>query len=350
VRFVAHSEGFPMSSKKIAETIQQAREWARAEYETKTKGLIFTKDFQSRQEALMHDPMATIGERVMAWILRRSWGEYVLYAIREDGEPAYQRDCARELGIDKRKVSNAIAYNQKRGYLENHPKKLYPVISPVLGGPPQKVTRSPDFLQFIENWKVTHSSDFQELEVARSTVERIRKVILSDYKKSRRADKNGDVSLLETIESNSETRLRAVLSPLEASNQRHKQAPAKPTSEGRTQSEHLANARKILFDHVEHMQKAFPNTPFSRPPIDRSDPGDQGLVDRILKEIGTTEEQEIIGFVVWCSAKFKGIGKGGMHVQSRAPGTANGPASLGLLVNWAVDYARVARPKARGAP
>jgi hypothetical protein len=339
-----------MSSKKIAETIQQTREWARAEYEAKTKGLSFTKDFQTRQEALMRDPLATVGERVMAWILRRSWGEFRLYAVREDGEPAYQRDCVKELGIDKKAVSRAVAYYQKRGYLENQPKLLYPVIAPQLTSPVNTREKSQEYATFYEDWKVAYSCDFQEEEVARSTIKRITKVRLSLYKKSREQKRKAAASLLENLESNSETRPRAVLSPLEASNQRHKQAPAKPPSEGRTQSEDLANARKILFDHVEHMQKAFPNTPFARPPIDRSDPGDQGTVDRILKEIGTTEEQEIIGFVVWCSARFKGIGKGGMHVQSRAPGTANGPVSLGLLVNWATDYARVARPKARGAP
>ena len=175
-----------------------SRAQARAEYESATRGLIFTKDFQTRQEALMHDPLATVGERVMAWILRRSWGEYVLYAIRDDGEPAFQRDCAKDLGIDKKAVSHAVAYYQRRGYLENQPKKLYPVISPVLGGPPKKVVRSSDFLQFINDWKVAHSSDFHELEVARSTVERIRKVILSEYKKSRTAGTNGGPSLYET--------------------------------------------------------------------------------------------------------------------------------------------------------
>ena len=338
-----------MNPQAIPETPQRARERARAEYEKATKGLIFTKDFQTRQQALMHDPLATVGERVMAWILRRSWGEYVLYAIREDGEPAYQRDCARELGIDKKAVSKAVAYLQGRGYLEDQPKMLYPIIAPQLTSPVNTREKSPEWATFFENWKVAHSADFQELEVARSTVERIRKVILSEYKKSKHQNKNGAASLLETLESNSETGKRAVLSPLEESNQRHQKAPAKPTTEERTQAEDLSNARKLLFDHVEHMQQSFPNTPFARPPINRSDPGDQALIDRILREIGTTDESEIIGFVMLCAAKFKGIGRGGMQVQSRSPGTSNGPASLGLLVNWAKDYARIAQPRRTGA-
>jgi hypothetical protein len=142
----------------------------------------------------MHDPLATVGERVMAWILRRSWGEFRLYAIKDDGEPAYQRDCVRELGISKRRVSAAVSYYQKRGYLENHPKKLYPVISPALTGP-QKVTDSPDFLQFMEEWKVTNSSDFEEEKVLRSRLKQIVKVRLSEYKKSRKHGQTAPVSL-----------------------------------------------------------------------------------------------------------------------------------------------------------
>jgi hypothetical protein len=327
---------------------QQSCEQARAEYDKATKGLIFTKDFQSRQDALMHDPLATVGERVMAWILRRSWGEFRLYAVQNDGQAAYQRDCVRVLGISKKQVSTAVSYYQKRGYLEKRGKLLYPVISPTLTNP-QKVTDSGNFSEFLEEWKVTNSADFEEEKVLRSTLKKKVEVRLSAYKKWLKARQNGAASLLETVESNSETGQRAVLSPLEESNRRHQHAPAKPTNEGRTQAEDLSNARKLLFDHVEHMQQSFPNTPFARPPINRSDLGDQALIDRILQEIGTTDEQEIIGFVMLCAAKFKGIGRGGMQVQSRSPGTANGPASLGLLVNWAKDYARIAQPRRMGA-
>jgi hypothetical protein len=173
---------------KVAETVHQTQERNRAEYESKTKGLSFTKDFQTRQEALMHDRMATVGERVMAWILRRSWGEFRLYAVREDGEPAYQRDCVRELRISKKSVSSAVSYFQKRGYLEDRPKMLYPVISPSLSGiPPLKVTYCQDFLQFIEEWKVTYCQDFLEEQVLERRLKEIRKVRFCLYKKSRKA-------------------------------------------------------------------------------------------------------------------------------------------------------------------
>ncbi len=177
---------------------QQTREQIRVEYENQTKGLRFSKDFQSHQEAVMRDPLAAVGERVMAWIKRRSWGEYALFAIRDDGSPALQVDCARDLGIDKRRVSGAVDYLKRRGYVvDDEGRLLYPVISPVLASPPPKDEKSAEYRTFVEGWKVSHSSDFEELEVALSTVKRIRKVLLSEYKKSRLSGQKVAASLLE---------------------------------------------------------------------------------------------------------------------------------------------------------
>jgi len=331
-----------VNSQKTRESIQQAREWGRAEYETKTKGLIFTKDFQSRQEALMHDPLATVGERVMAWILRRSWGEYVLYAMREDGEPAYQRDCARELKLDKVRVSRAVAYYQQRGYLEDRPKLLYPVISPVLTAPDPKDKKLQEYATFLEDWKVANSSNFEALEVARSTIEEIRKVILSDYKKWKEQKRKADATLLETAKSNSETGSRAAVSPLEASNLRHKQAPAenRPVEDGVQSKTH---ARALLFSEIQRMQKQYPDSAFGKPMIHPENRGDEALVDRILQELGSYNDECLIGYLVLVASKFKGIGMAGRPKTPRVPGSATGPHSLGLLVEWAKDYARMAR-------
>ena len=101
------------------QSLAQTREQARAEYDQATRGLLFTKDFQTRQEALMHDEMATIGERVMAWIVRRSWGECSLYALCENGEPAYQRDCVNDLGNTTRKPFPTPSATTKEGLPRN---------------------------------------------------------------------------------------------------------------------------------------------------------------------------------------------------------------------------------------
>ena len=171
---------------------------ARAAFDEATRGITFTKDFNSAVEALIVDPLATYGQRFLAWLKRRSWGNYRLYAVTEDGDIATQADAERELGVDKRIISNLVRFYERRGYLYREGKAMYPVLSPQFDPNFQKVTRSSDFLEFMESWKVTHSTDFQELEVARSTVERLRKVILSEYQKSQRARTNGVPTLYES--------------------------------------------------------------------------------------------------------------------------------------------------------
>lgn len=328
--------------------IKKSRASVYQEYERATKDLLFTKDFNSRLDVFVHDPLATANERIMAYILRRASGEYALFAIKDDGTPLLQRDVEIDLVIDKRVVSKVVAYNQFRGYLEDHPKLLTPVIGPKLDARPLPPETSKEWAEFVENWKVAHSTDFERLTVARSTVKEIRKVMRSDYKKSKEQRQRADATLLKISESNPETGKLADLSPLERSNLKRPK-PAQQPHDGEQQAKDHAAAVAYLFDQIEHMQQAYPKTPFSKPAIDRNDPGDQGLVNRILRELGTTEEQYLVGFIVHVAAKFKGIGKTGVRLESRAPGTEKGPVGLGLLVNWAKDYARIDKATPRSA-
>jgi len=151
----------------------------RWEFEEATRELKFTKDFNPALEAIMHDPLASIGERVLAWIKRQAWGNFHLDCVKDNGEPAFQVDCAAGLGVDKRRVCGAMKHLVARGYVEMRgtAKQLFPVIRPRSDGPPPDPgEKSGEYRTFLENWKVAHSTDFSELEVARSTVARIRKV------------------------------------------------------------------------------------------------------------------------------------------------------------------------------
>jgi len=342
-----------MNYPKVAATIQETRELARAEYEKKTRGLFFTKDFQTRQEALMHDPLATVGERVMAWILRRSWGEMVLYAMKEDGEPAYQRDCVRDLGIGKKRVSEAISYYQKRGYLENHPKRLYPVVSPALVSPDPNCKKSGEYRTFLEEWKVTYSADFEEEEVLRSSLKKKVKVRLSHYTKWREQKRKAEASLLETARLLPRPVQRAVVSPFEADNLRHQRTPAQdPVDEGGVITAKEAEA--LLFKQIATMQKAYPDSPFAKIAIDPNAAWDVATVNRILRELGSHpdgryDEQHLIGYLLHITAQSTGWGLGGSRKPSRDPASPTGPKSLGLLVTWAQDYARIAGRGGLGA-
>jgi hypothetical protein len=323
---------------------RQRRDEATAEYEEATRGLNFTKEFHGHNEAIMRDQMATHGERYLAWLRRRAWGEYSLYAIGMDGSPLLQEDAAKELGIDKRRISGVANYYESRGFLRREGKRQYPVISPVLGPSPENSSRSADFSAFLESWKVTHSSDFSELEVARSAVSRIRKVILSDYKKSREQASKAAGTLLEIARPIPDPPLAAVpvLSPFEQSNRRAQAAQAgkNPSDEGQVQSKD--QARSFLFSEIARMQKAYPHTTFARPPIDPECEEHQRLVNLILKKLGQHDEEYLVGYVVWVAANFKGLGR---NTRQRPPGRSGGPEGLGLLVNWAEDYARIAGEK-----
>jgi hypothetical protein len=83
-------------------------------------------------------------------------------------------------------------------------------------------------LEFLEEWKVTHSADFKDLEVARATVERIRKVILSGYREYTRSATNSSPSLKENSESPEREESQSV-SPLSVNEEEETDSTDGPT-------------------------------------------------------------------------------------------------------------------------
>jgi hypothetical protein len=336
---------------------RERRSVATTEYEDATRGLSFTKDFNTAQEAVMRDPMATLGQRFLAWLKRNSWGEYSLFAIGPDGLPKFQVDCCRELGCDKSRLSHVVAYYEMRGYVRVEGKVLYPVISPVFGPDPKKLRASATFLQFIEHWKVANASNFQEYEVARATYSRIRKVLFLDYKKWKAQQKKAAASLLEIARDQPvDPAGSEPLTPLQESEQRRRARstqPKTPSVDGGQQSKDRAAAARraadYLFSEIDRMQKDYPDSEFSKPRIDPKSPHHQQLVQLIMIALGNWEDEEyLVGYCMWIGAQFKGPGSGARS-KSRAPGMSSGPKSLGLLLNWASDYARIASEGANGA-
>jgi hypothetical protein len=335
-------------SKELA-AARGRRAEAEVEYNLATENLFFTKDFNTALEATMRDGLASPAQRILAYVKRYSWGEYSPWAIGIDGHPRYQVDCANELKLNKRLVSKTVAYLQARGYLEDRAKLLYPVIAPQLTAPDPKSEKSPAWTTFIENWKVANAGDFQRWEDARAVDKHFRKVVHAEYRqhqKSQTPEKKGGTTLLRSAREGPKTQQRAVSSPLEASNRRHQQAPANPPvdEEGVITA---PEAAAFLFGRIDAMQKAFPDTLFAKPAIDPNNTGDQGAVNRILKELGARkdgryDEQHLVGYIVHITAQFKGCGLGGTRKALRHPGSPTGPDSLGLLINWARDYARIA--------
>lgn len=174
-----------------------------AEFEEATKDLKFGKDFLSSLEAVIQDDLITAEYRVLAWLKRRAWANYRLFAAQDDGlTPAGQKDCCTDLRLDKTTVSHAVAYLKARGYVRTERRLLIPVIAPqaVVVDIRFKRAVSPRFALFFEAWKVAHEAESKELEDARATIKRIQKVVLSAYKKSQTSEKNAGPSLLDPSE------------------------------------------------------------------------------------------------------------------------------------------------------
>lgn len=168
----------------------------------------------------MSDPDRGLEEQTLAWSKYRAWGnqnEFAIHIYAREGEkpietPLGQQDCARELAFlqsggrpelldapwnilqaefnrlnievaDKSDISRAFQFNEKGGTIaSNTGRKIEPVVCPAAQNVTPKVGRSREFREFLEWFKVGHSQEFQDLEVARSQVERLRKVVLSNYK------------------------------------------------------------------------------------------------------------------------------------------------------------------------
>lgn len=180
------------------------RSQQRREYDEATAGLKFTKDFMTAIEAVMRDEMAPIGQRIMAWIKFTSWGRYSLFCINEDGTEAFQSDCARDLKIDRRRVSDTFRYFEARGYLERRgiAKVVYPSISPVLTGPdPSIVNMSEAHRTFLDLWCVQCAPDNKELQVHLAAVKRIIKVRNAKEAAWRADGTNPGASLMRDVES-----------------------------------------------------------------------------------------------------------------------------------------------------
>ena len=172
------------------------------ELEQTTAGLKFGKAFHTALEAAMTDKTLTNGERVMTWVMRRSFASYSLYCVNPDRTPAYAADCARELNLNPGTVSHILDFKKRRGYIDRvgTAKVIYPVIAPVLSPVPEKVECDATYAEFLEGWKVANASTWQELENAESTAKRIRKIVLAAWHALQRPQRTGDASLYKIPE------------------------------------------------------------------------------------------------------------------------------------------------------
>jgi hypothetical protein len=166
-------------------------------YDRATAYSKFTRDINDSLDAIIRDETLTCAERFMPWLKRRAWGNYRLYAIRADGQPATQADCARELNVTRQCVSGVVSLYQQRGLIEDG-KRLVPVISPK--GTSGKVVKDAlDKLEFEEWWAVNHADDKLAFDLVEAEYNLQRKSKRAAHKKYMASRRGADPFLIESL-------------------------------------------------------------------------------------------------------------------------------------------------------
>lgn len=244
--------------------------------------LPYAPDYLDSLAVRMATPDADWAERTFAWLLYRASGNHstrgrngiaAIHIYSRGGEKRVetelrQRDCCLDLAwleaghpaewldapltlfrreaakrgiepIDRRYVSEGFTENRERGTVASdtgHRLELVPspfvIYSSDKQGENKAKTKgepkakSAAYRAFCKEWNVTHSSEYQDEQVARSTYKRIQKVRLSAYKlwrKSQTPEPNGAPSL-ESLESLETLEAAPAASPVPAVENHHHQS------------------------------------------------------------------------------------------------------------------------------
>jgi hypothetical protein len=185
-----------MSAASAGEWVHLASAFLGQHVDENGKKIPFTACFNPALEAFIVDEAVPLEWRFLLWLYRQSWGNYSDFAVRDKGDSVAlgQKDAAADLGADKQRISEIVAYWRALGYLRpGTARALYPADS---GIHPQKVRHVPDFKRtqgedFRTWWKVRYAEDFEAWEVHRPAYFRLIKVraaAVKEYEALRTAD------------------------------------------------------------------------------------------------------------------------------------------------------------------
>jgi hypothetical protein len=106
----------------------------------------YTPVFNAYLDAQIADPDCPLETRVVAWIIRRSWGNHEDFCTDASGRNLTQTDCARQLGLKDRRQVNPIFLRLKNsGYVLSEGQAIRPNDNPL--GLDSNVRNRHDFLE-----------------------------------------------------------------------------------------------------------------------------------------------------------------------------------------------------------
>ena len=346
------------------------RRWARQTQEE----LLLVMDLPPRgwNPAKKWESVHNPHERIFAALKFYSicWPVCLEFAVQtnEDGEPIKEhgewkrhthRSLANILRMKHPLVTRNIEYLKSRTMvLTDEDERLYPNLAP---GPLDAVTRG--------NCTVTSESDLKDLAVlppkafnlvARAKAELdlgnytvIREAALGACTELKRAISAARTHANQTVLGACHAHATLLSRPGDYRQTRRASSPSaaaenRPPSKPSLDKEERRAAAEYLYAEIPLMQDTFPNAPFSKPRFSMGK-ADRILVGHILDALEPTN-YNAMGFILFVSAKFKGLDADGMaKLKPRSPNDPGGPQSLGLLIEWAKDYAATFHGRTKGA-
>lgn len=157
---------------------------------TGRKKLAFTAIFNATMDAYIACPDVPLDWRLLAYVWRYSWGNSSDHCVEKIGGAAIgQQHLAQSFQVDKRRVSDAITNLRILNFVRaktGH--RIVPVDDPSAPTAESPAPSGPAKLLFGEwcegQWKSAYPADFDELQSAEATVNRIKKVRLGLWRQS----------------------------------------------------------------------------------------------------------------------------------------------------------------------
>jgi hypothetical protein len=177
----------------------------------------YTPTFNGHLDSLIEDPTATVAERVDAWILRTSWGNWSDCCVDGNGSALVQSDCARRLKLDRRQVNPVFKDRESRGYIRFAGREIHPLDDPAGTEPDLDATfadSSPNVDTFrtlseeeakpmsfgawvSSTWADQHPDDYKEYQRVERQWKSFRTRMLNDWRAAQRMSEGSMTSEAE---------------------------------------------------------------------------------------------------------------------------------------------------------
>jgi hypothetical protein len=163
----------------------------------------FSGEFNEVLVMRLRDSEESDDSRVYAWLVLQAWGNFSDWPVDASGNELRQTACARDTGMDRRRVSEAIRRLVDRSYVELQGRRIM-----LLDGAKKRrrlsetsgQTTPKSFKTFKRFWLSEHPDKAEELAKAKQALNAIHLEMLSEWKRqSKEAGQNSEQESPEAV-------------------------------------------------------------------------------------------------------------------------------------------------------